>query len=652
MKCRLSLLACLFAGVCATVAQPISSPTQYREQIFDVEHYELDLTLRTPSTKRAQGRVDVHVRWTSTHAAPSLPLHARGITIDSVTLRGQRLTTNVVGTPTLDTFHVRVDRGQPVQAGQRDTMRVYYSGTMTSEGGSSPWGGVWYEGTVLYALGVGFANPNVSATQHWMPCYDHPSDKATFRGTFRIPRSWTCASTGVMIGDTIPDGDTLRAITWDERHATATYLLTFAVGPFVRLNLNSSTSPHAVPHEAYSLAADSAASRISYSLVPAMTAAYESLFGPYPFDKVGYVNTRRGAMEHQTMISLPVSIVQQRDSMNSTIAHELVHQWFGDLVSPQDFRHAWLTEAFATYGEAAWIEHRRGQQAYLDELASSVNRYVTSIATQEGVLPLVDFPRSRPSSNYPETIYRKGQIVVAMMRTIAGDSAFYAALRTYLATHAYGTATTAEFREAIRPALGSHTDAFFDQWTEERGWPRVDVILRAFDPQLGSQRVIIEQRQHVDRGWPVFTAVPLPVTYRNLQGQEIDTLLMMTDTTLSVDLPATDGIRINSGRYGRSLVQVVQTTTVHDVATARTTLPSFSLYPNPAVDSAVLEREELEDAATIDLMDAQGRVLFSAPITSGQRRLELSLIDLSAGMYIVRCSAQHWVASLPLVIER
>ena len=169
-------LVVILAAAIVMPAQPVSSPTEYRLQLFDVQHYELDMTVRNPYSKQVEGHVDIIVRWTEKAPSPSFPVNARGIRIDSV-------------------FSRQLALGRSVESGQVDTISIWYSGTMTTEGGGQgAWGGVWYEGQVLYALGVGFHNPNVSTTQHWMPCYDHPSDKATFRGTFRVPRDQYAAS--------------------------------------------------------------------------------------------------------------------------------------------------------------------------------------------------------------------------------------------------------------------------------------------------------------------------------------------------------------------------------------------------------------------------------------------------------------------------
>src|SRR5205807_6524164 len=118
--------------------------------------------------------------------------------------------------------------------------------------------------------------------------------------------------------------------------------------------------------------------RVSFRLLPRMVSTFEKHFGSYPFEKVGYVNvpSSAGAMEHETMISIPTSLSTSGDSVYSTAAHELSHQWFGDLVTPLDFRHAWLNESFAVFCETLWAEELGGHSGYIQAQTLRANSYL------------------------------------------------------------------------------------------------------------------------------------------------------------------------------------------------------------------------------------------------------------------------------------
>lgn len=637
-----SALLFVVAAVCMS-AQPISRPTFYIEQPFDVVHYDATITSRIPATKQISGASTIVFTWKQSLSASTFPVHLRGLVIDSVTSHGKSVEFDEAGTPKQDTFHYRVTLGRAVTAGQRDSITVHYSGTATTEGGMSAWGGVWFEGLSLYALGVGFNNNYVSTTQHWLACYDHPSDKATFQLSFVVPRSLNVASIGTRISTTPIEGDTLVKHTWYESHPTATYLATFAIGAYQELNFTGST----VPIVAYSRAADTTSSRVTYSRIDDMTNLFTSLYGPYPFDKVGYVNTVRGAMEHQTMISFPVSSVNQRDSNNGTAAHELAHMWFGDLVTPLDFRHTWLTESFATYSEAAWLESHSGFETYLESMQVGAQKYITGIARREGVFPIYDYPRTPPSSNYPETIYRKGSNVLAMLRYLVGGEQFYATLRAFLNGHKYGTATTEDMKEAFRPVLGARTDAFFNEWIYGKGWPMLAVDMR---PSHSSWIVTIRQVQRTQNpDWPLFTTLPLNVMYTDaITGVTVDSVLMIDKEEVSFEIDSPENLGINAGSKVRSLVEVASITSVMEPRFE----PEFiQVLPNPAWDSATLRRVRANEEARIDIVDTRGKVKFSAIILEGETDLTLSLKGWPAGAYTVRLLSETAMAAAPLVLS-
>lgn len=637
MRSSTAILAVLAIALVLTstsgVGQPISTPTGYRPQPFDVISYTLDATIAEPSTRAIRATVVIRVAWTATTADASFPVHLRGLTIDTARLDGTKLQVVEEGQPTDPTYHHRLVLNRTTGPGDTLDLVVDYSGTMTAEPGNSPWGGVHYQDNVLYAMGVGFSANYVSTTQHWLACYDHPSDKATFDATFRVPRSMVAASVGRQTS--VDSSGPLSVWHWKEDHPAATYLLTFAIGPFAKLDLGTVDD---IPHVAYVLRRDTMRSKVSYGLVPRMTSTFVRRFVPYPFDKVGYVNTQLGAMEHQTLISFPVIIAQRQDTVNSTAAHELAHQWFGDYVSPQDFRHAWLTESFATFCEALWSEELFGREEYLKVMEDKARQYIRTIAPNEGTFPLFDFPRQAPSSNYPQTIYQKGAVVVGMLRAILGDSVFFDGMRAYLRRHAYGNAASDDMRTVLEEVSGRDLSEFWNDWILGMGWPRIKATI---SQESDRWRVRIG---HVatDALWPDFHTLPLNVTYKSCHDPNaeanctVDTVFTIDrDIEFFVDDPST--LRINAGTKCRSLVDVATVTSIGtDGHGGTATHDTMTLAPNPVHDDIVVRRSTTAAAATIEIVDMGGRIVQSAVIGAGQQQTRLTTTGLPAGSYIVR----------------
>lgn len=625
-------------------SQPISSPTKFISQNFDIEHYNVVATTAPTTSKKIAGRCDVIVTWLTDVEAPLLPIHLRGPVIDSVVLDGVQLDFYSVGIIAADTFHFDVVRGQSVRQDQRDTFHIYYQGTMGDEGGTNPWGGVHFQDSILYALGVGFQNSWVSTTQSWMPCYDHPSDKASFRLTMTVPKGYSVVSVGTLIDATTSADELSTTFIWEENHKTATYLLTFAVGKLVQLAFDSGKPD--LPISVFSKPRDTTASRVSYRLLPKMLQSFETRFGSYPFDKIGYVNTSIGAMEHQTMISFPVSVVKRFDTVNTTAAHELAHQWYGDWVSPLDFRHAWLTESFATFCESVWMESLKGWDAYLTSVDRNSVDYINRVSKIEGVFTLFDFPRSKPSSNYPETIYKKGAVVLAMARALMGDEAFFEALRTYLEDNAEGNATTDVMSEALRPGLGDLTTLFFDEWIYGRGWPQL--LINVY-PNGSSWTAHIEQVQQLEHSdWPLFTTLPLNVVYRDpVSNAIIDTIIIFNNKSIELPINSPSDLAINTGGKCRSLVEILSITSVTD---ASAPAPTAVIFPNPADQTLEIRPSGFVGSTTLEVVDVSGKIVHTAILRDNQTSITLRTTAWSDGLYYIKLTSRHSATTLPVVI--
>lgn len=622
--------------VLAAMIGSVPHPLKPLNTSIDVQSYDATMMIREPLSRRIDAASNTIILKRSSAADSVFAFHLRDLTIDSVTVNGQMSDVAAYGTPA-DTTYCHLVKLPPRTMPSTDTVHVYYHGTMTNEGGSFPWGGVHAEDSTLYALGVGFNNAYVSATQHWLPVLDHPGDKASYRLACTVPDGYRIASNGTLQGQpTSADG--MSTFTWSMPEQCATYLLTIAVGRFAELDISGADT---LSHVAYVLPRDSVAARTSLRLVPRMRRVFERWFGTYPFGKVGYVATQKGAMEHQTMISLNTSLVQRRDTVNMVAAHELAHQWWGDMVTPVDYSHVWLTESFATYCESLWTEDLQGFSAYLTSLDQRRSRYRSQIANNEGALPLMAFPRASPSSNYPETIYQKGAIILGMVRAWLGDSVFATGLRGYLEAHRHGNASTDDLRKALEAASGKDLATFFDQWIKQPGWPRLAVTMRR--SANGWTATFTQVQQQQQPAWPRYETIPVAMTYREVgTNRAVDTVVVMGSEPFVLETADAGSVRVNAGLKGRSLVEVTTITSVADQPTA-----SITLAPNPATSQVRLMTFKDHDAMDVTVIDMKGGVVIREPWPAGQSALTLSVVDLPIGIYVIRAAD----VALPLVVE-
>jgi hypothetical protein len=236
-----------------------------------------------------------------------------------------------------------------------------------------------------------------------------------------------------------------------------------------------------------------------------MIAAYAGIFGEYPFiaEKYGHAQFLwGGGMEHQTCTSLGVF-------NEYIVAHELSHQWWGDLVTCRDFHHIWVNEGFATYCEALWSEAVSGTAAYHADL--SFNKYFGS-----GTIYVPDV--SDDSRIFDSNLsYNKGSWVLHMLRRVIGDSAFFAALRQFYAQYGYSTATTEDFRDVCEAVSGRDLDAFFQQWIYGEYYPH---YLSSWTSAPGGGGYDVTLRLDQVQSWQLFN-MPLDVRITTEAGEQV-----------------------------------------------------------------------------------------------------------------------------------
>jgi aminopeptidase N len=222
---------------------------------------------------------------------------------------------------------------------------------------------------------------------------------------------------------------------------------------------------------------DSALAAYDFANVPHMMDAFNYYFGPYPFEKYGMVAVTPfayGGMDHQTMTTINRSWINGTRANEFGIAHELAHQWWGDMVTMSDFRHIWLNEGFATYAEALFTEYFYGQNTYAPRIQWYQDYYFI-YDEYYGRFPLFD-----PVAIFNAAEYFKGALVLHMLRGMMGDEAFFNGLRQYGQLYRYGNASTEDFRAVMEDVSGLSLFTFFHQWIYEPGYPELSVRLELF----------------------------------------------------------------------------------------------------------------------------------------------------------------------------
>lgn len=295
----------------------------------------------------------------------------------------------------------------------------------------------------------------------WWPCKNYPEDKAdSARIAVTVPKGLLVGSNGTLTEQ--HESDHFTEFVWKVSYPIASYLISIAAHDYLihrdQYYYGTADSMEVV-HYIYRDHFES--ERSKYSITTEMLTVFASLFGEYPFidEKYGHAECPfNGGMEHQTLTSL-------LGPYEYLIAHELAHQWWGDMITCKDYHHIWLNEGFATYSEALWAEYKYGGQAYHENMKAK--QYFG-----EGTIYVPDLTLSGRIFDAGLS-YRKGAWVLHMLRHVVGTDHFFNILKTYGdGPKKYGVATTANFRDVCEEVSGMDLSAFFNQWIFGEGYPK------------------------------------------------------------------------------------------------------------------------------------------------------------------------------------
>jgi aminopeptidase N len=418
-----------------------------------VQHYTLDLVVDMQSGA-ISGTVALAAR--ATEELRAFNLDFQGFSLHSVAVGDQPAVYRRTA------HELTIAPATLIRSGETFTTTLRYDGvprTITSEAIPIPVG--WNR----YAEGV-YVVSEPSGAAAWFPANDHPRDKATYTFRITVPKPYIVAANG-LLRDTIDNGDT-RTYIWENTSPLASYLATISISQFVE---ERELGPNGLPIRNFFPPSLADNARRVFAPTAAMIDYFDDLFGPYPFEAYGVAVVDRElgyAMETQTLSVFGRDLADADPALaESTVAHELAHQWFGDSVSVANWQDIWLNEGFANYAEWLWQEHNDGPQAR-DE---SVRQTYFAV---EGAPP----PGRPPRDNlFNGGVYGRGGLTLHALRLRIGDDAFFRTLRTYTERYRYGNASTADFIAVAEEVSQQELSAFFEGWLYEQALPEI--------PELG-----------------------------------------------------------------------------------------------------------------------------------------------------------------------
>jgi aminopeptidase N len=450
----------------------------------------------------------------------------------------------------------------------------------------------------------------------WWPCKQDLNDKIDSIDVYiTAPSQCVSVSNGVQMNATTSGLN--KTTHFKHNYPIPAYLVAIAVSNYQIFTQTAGTAPNTFPivNYIYPENYNSSVNLLAQTL-PIMD-FFESTFETYPFSNEKYGHAQcgfGGGMEHTTVSFMG-------NFSRGLIAHELAHQWFGNKITCGTWKDIWLNEGFATYLSAMVIEHLDGATAFVNHKSSLINNITSN---PSGNLYLTDVQATNVSRIFSSRLsYNKGAMVLEMLRFKMGDTAFFQALKNYLADGdlAFGYAITTDLKEHLETVYGESLTEFFNDWIYNQGYPTYDITAQNWGS--GQVRFVVNQTQS-DASVSYFE-MPVPVRIFGANGEQQDFILENTSNGQvfleNITFPII-GVEFDPNKH---LISRNSTTNLsNDVFVVD---KSIVLYPNPTNNVLYIQKPVSVDVQNVTLFNALGQMIQESFST------EINVQSLPKGIY-------------------
>ena len=415
-----------------------------RDRACDLLHLKLELALDVDN-KRLSG-VATHTFAPINDGLTSVELDAAEFHIKSVkSFEGASLGYSY------EDSKLRIELGAPHKAGESVTIQVEYECTprrglyfnAPDEAYPDRPRQVWTQG-------------EDEDSRYWFPCYDFPNERFTSEIVVTVPRDWTTISNGKLVS--VKEEGQVKVCHWSQDVPHPTYLMSLVAGEYAEIR----DEWNGVPILYYSPPGREEDTRRAFDKTPKMMQFFAEKIGvPYPWAKYSQVTVADfifGGMENTSATTMTDYLLHderahQDYSTDSIVAHELAHQWWGDLLTCRDWSHGWLNEGFATYFDLLFKEYDLGVSEFRYAVYQDARSYLQEDSGHYR-RPIVNNVYNQPVDLFDRHLYEKGGLVLHMLRFVLGDELFWKAMRHYCVKHQGKSVTTEDLQRAHRGGHG------------------------------------------------------------------------------------------------------------------------------------------------------------------------------------------------------
>ncbi|HSD62324.1 MAG TPA: M1 family aminopeptidase [Ignavibacteriaceae bacterium] len=614
---------------------------------FDAINYELDLNVYncflSPYPKTFTGYEILTFQADSTINSISLNAVNASLIIQSVGLAGSSFThSNDILTITLDRTY---------NPGETAEVKINYSHKNVSDN------------AFYVSNGFVFTDCEPQGARKWFPCWDRPSDKATFNLKAKTPANVKLGSNGILQDSTV-SGDTIL-YNWVSNFQVATYLMVMTAKVNYNLDIvywHKISNPNdSIPIRFYWNSGENTDNLHNIeSVLPDMMTYYSTLFGEHPFDKNGFATLNSqfpwGGMENQTLTSLCPDCWSQ-----GLISHEFTHQWFGDMITCATWADVWLNEGFAQYGQALWREHLYGHNDYKNAIESYADYYMSNNPGWPIYNPdwINNIPPTSVLFNQAIT-YDKGACVHHMLRYVMGDTLYFRGLRHYAADPElrFKSAVTTDFRDDMSETYGQDLTWFFDEWINQPDHPAYENGYWILDQGSGNWQVGFLAKQ-TQTSTP-FHKMPVQIEISFTSGNDT-TVRVMNDVNSQV-------FTFNFNREPSNVTFDPDNNIVLKTATLTEITPvsveqndlkpdHYHLaqnYPNPFNPSTTIEYSipngGIVKIMIFNILGEEIRTLENGYKEAGVYKINFNASDLPSGIYYYRIESGNFISVRKMIL--
>lgn len=491
----------------------------------------------------------------------------------------------------------------------------------------------------------------------WVPCNDNPFDKANVNFKIKVPKGFNVAANGIRdsiktVGDSVFYFNT-------SLYPMTTYLMTVNASKFKEettyyKRITSGFSDTLIPVEYFiwepdwtSDTTNGGAYNAEYSFrnVVKMMEIYSQIFGEYPFEKYGMVAVQPfgfGGMEHQTMTTINRSWM--RGYSETGIAHELAHQWLGDMITCATWYDIWINEGGATWSEALWIESFLGKNGYYQYMNQIAQRYKSEEILFE--IPIYGVPINSIFS-YPISLleYNKASWIYHMLREQLGDEIFFTALKNLFKKYKYQSLETINFRDTFKeliPKSNLDFDVFFEQWLTKAGHPKFKLNTSTFDWGSGKSKINIQVEQ-VQEGINVPNVFTTPVEFLFFKDSTVmeSKTVILNSRIQSFEFFLSfypDSVALNT----RKVLCDIEENLMSIKTTDNPLFATTQIAPNPVIkgyNAQLSLNFQSESNILIQIFDSFGRLIntiVEGNIPAGDYIITIPTDKLSSGTYLIK----------------